>query len=76
VQCSIAVLALALITVGFNRLHLNLTTVSLLFVIVIVALARVGNFLPSVLVSLLAALLLDIWLPPITPFGLTIRWML
>jgi signal transduction histidine kinase len=64
VQCSIAVLALALITAGFNRGHLNLATVSLLFVIVIVALARVGNFLPSVLVSLLAALLLGYMAPP------------
>ena len=64
VQCTTAVLALALITVAFNRLHLNLATVSLLFVIVIVALARVGNFVPSVLVSFLAALFLGYMAPP------------
>jgi K+-sensing histidine kinase KdpD len=52
------------VLIAFNRLHLNLATVSLLFVIVIVALARVGNFLPSVLVSFLAALILGYMAPP------------
>jgi len=63
-QCSIAVLALALITIAFNLLHLNLATVSLLFVIVIVALARVSRFFPSVFISVLAALLLGYMAPP------------
>src|SRR5215467_2693806 len=68
VQCSVAVLALALITVAFNRLHLSLATVSLLFVIVIVVLARVSSFFPAVFISVLAALLLPYMASPIYSF--------
>jgi len=61
-QCSIAVLALVLIAIVSSRLHLNLAAVGLLFVIVIVLLARVGDFLSSVVVSVIA-----LWLVYIAP---------
>jgi signal transduction histidine kinase len=64
VQCSIAILALGLIAIFFDRLHLNLATVTLLYVIVIVLLARVGNFLASVVSSIFASLLLAYIAPP------------
>lgn len=64
IQGSIALLALALITVVSNRLHLNLATVSILFVLVIVLLARVGEFVPSVVISIIASLLLAYIAPP------------
>jgi hypothetical protein len=44
----IASLALILLTVVFYRLHLNLATVSLLYVIVIVLLSRIGSFVSSI----------------------------
>ena len=62
VQCSIAVLALVLIAIVSSRLHLNLAAVGLLFVIVIVLLARVGDFLSSVVVSIIA-----LWLVYVAP---------
>jgi signal transduction histidine kinase len=68
VQCSIAFLALALISVASDRVHLNLATVSLLYVIVIVLLARVGDFVPSVVVSVVALLLLAYIAPPYHSF--------
>ncbi len=61
-QCSIAVLALVLIAIVSSRLHLNLAAVGLLFAIVIVLLARVGDFLSSVVVSMIA-----LWLVHIAP---------
>jgi signal transduction histidine kinase len=54
VQWSIAVLALVLIAIVSSRLHLNLAAVGLLFVIVIVLLARVADFFSSVVVSIIA----------------------
>jgi signal transduction histidine kinase len=68
VQCSIAILALASITVACDRLHFNLATVSLLYVIVIVLLARVGNFVASVAASIIASLLLAYVAPPAQSF--------
>jgi K+-sensing histidine kinase KdpD len=64
VQCSMAALALGLITFAADRLHLNLATTSLLYVIVIVLLARTGDFVPSVVISIIAALLLAYIAPP------------
>ena len=64
IQCSIALLALAFITFVSNRLHLNLATVSILFVVVIVLLAREGDFVPSVAISIIASLLLAYMAPP------------
>ena len=67
-QCSIAILALTLISIAFSRLHVNLTTVSLLYVIVIVLLARVGDLVTSVVVSVIAAMLLAYVAPPAYSF--------
>lgn len=64
IQCAIAFFALAFITFVSNRLHLNLATVSILFVTVIVLLARVGDFVPSVVISIIASLLLAYIAPP------------
>jgi signal transduction histidine kinase len=68
VQFSIASLALAVITIAAYRLHLNLATVSLLFVIVVLVLARVGNLTSSVVVSIVASLLLAYIAPPANSF--------
>jgi len=68
VQCSIAIPFLALITVASVRFHLNLATASLLSVVVIVILARVGDFVSSVLASIVAGLLLMYIAPPVNSF--------
>ncbi len=57
-ECSISILVLALLTAACYGLHLNLATVSLLYVMVIVLVARLGSFGPSVAVSIIAAVLL------------------
>lgn len=67
-QCFIAVLALTLIAIASDPLHLNLATESLLSVIVVVVLARVGNFASSVVVSIVASLLLAYVAPPAYSF--------
>lgn len=68
VQCSIAILALALITIVCLRLQLNLTTTSLLYVVVIALLARLGDFVPSVIAAIIAAGLLVYIAPPAYSF--------
>lgn len=68
VQCSIAILALALLTMTCLRLHLNLTTVSLLHVVVIALLARLGDFFPSVIAAVVAAVILAYIVPPAYSF--------
>lgn len=64
VNCSIAVLALAFVAIASSRLHLNLAAVGMLFVIVIVLLARVADFPSSVVVSIIASLWLVYIAPP------------
>jgi signal transduction histidine kinase len=64
----IASLALILLTVVFYRLHLNLATVSLLYVIVIVLLSRIGSFVSSIAASVVAALCLAHLAPPAYSF--------
>src|SRR6201987_2816711 len=54
----IASLALILLTVVFYRVHFNLATASLLYVIVIVLVSRVGSFVSSIVASVVAALCL------------------
>jgi len=68
VQCSIDISFLVLITLASVRFHLNLATASLLSMLVIVILARVGDFVPSVLASLVACLLLMYIAPPVGSF--------
>ena len=60
----IAALLLAALTVVCLRLRLNLATASLLFVIVIVLLARVAEFVSSIVVAVVAAVLLAYLAPP------------
>jgi len=63
-ECSLASLALLLLTVIFYRLNLNLTTVSLLYVIVIVVVSRVGSFVAAVVSSVIASFCLAHLAPP------------
>ena len=68
VQCLVASLALASLTVVCYRLHFNLATASLLHVIVVVLLARRGTFVSSVVASIIAALCLAHLAPPAFSF--------
>ena len=54
-------IALALLTFVCFRYHVNSTTVALLYLIVIGLVSLHGNFVPSVIVSLIAYLCLDIF---------------
>jgi K+-sensing histidine kinase KdpD len=67
-ECLVASLALILLTVIFYRLHLNLATASLLYVIVVVLLSRSGSFASSIVTSLVAALCLAHLAPPAYSF--------
>jgi signal transduction histidine kinase len=67
-ECLVASLALILLTVVFYRLHFNLATASLLYVIVIVLLSRVGSFVSSIVASVVAALCLAHLAPPAYSF--------
>ena len=67
-QSLFAILVLAVLTALFSRLHLNLATASLLYVIVIVVLARVGNLSSSIIAALIAAALLAYLAPPAYSF--------
>jgi hypothetical protein len=58
VQCLIVSLALVSLTLLCYRLHLNLATTALLYVIVVVLLARVGDLFSSIVASLIAAVCL------------------
>lgn len=67
-QCLVASLALALLTVICERLRFNLATASLLFVIVIVLLARTGGLVSSIVASIAAAVCLAYFAPPAHSF--------
>jgi len=67
-ECAISILVLALLTAACYGLHLNLTITSLLYVIVIVLVARLGSFVSSVVVSIIAAVLLIYSAPPTHSF--------
>jgi K+-sensing histidine kinase KdpD len=60
----VASVALALLTLICYRLHFNLATASILYVIVVVLLARTGTFVSSVVASIIAALGLAYLAPP------------
>lgn len=68
VQCLVACVALLSLTVVCSRLHFNLATATLLFVIVVVLLARTGSFVSSILASIVAALCLAYVAPPAFTF--------
>jgi signal transduction histidine kinase len=67
-QSVIACLVLASLTVVCYRLHLNIATAWLLYVIVVVFLARAGNFASSIVASIIAALCLAHLAPPAYSF--------
>jgi signal transduction histidine kinase len=67
-QCLAACLALISLTVICYRLHLNLATASLLYVIVVVLLSRAGSFISSIVASIVAALCLAHLAPPAFSF--------
>jgi signal transduction histidine kinase len=67
-QCLAASLALVLVTAVCYRFHLNVATASLLYVIVVVLLARVGNLASSIVASSVAALCLAHLAPPAYSF--------
>src|SRR5437660_12426947 len=68
VQCLVACVAPASLTVVCYRLHFNLVTATLLFVIVVVLVSRTGSFVSSILASILAALCLAHLAPPAFSF--------
>jgi signal transduction histidine kinase len=67
-ECLVASLALALLTVICYRLHVNIATAGLLFVIVIVILSRVGSSVSAVFAAIIAALCLADIAPPAFSF--------
>src|ERR1700746_664777 len=67
-ECLVASLALILLTVVLYRLHFNLATASLLYVIVIVLVSRVGGLVSSIVASVVAALCLAHLAPPAYSF--------
>jgi signal transduction histidine kinase len=67
-QCVIASATLAVLTGISYRLHLNIATVSLLFVIVVAVLARVGTLVSSIVASIVAVVFLAHLAPPAFSF--------
>jgi signal transduction histidine kinase len=67
-QSVIACLVLTSLTVVFYRLHLNIATACLLYIIVVVFVARAGNFASSIVASIFAALCLAHLAPPAYSF--------
>src|ERR1700739_327394 len=67
-ECFVASLALILLTVVLYRQHFNLATASLLYVIVVVLVSRVGSFVSSIVASVVAALCLAHLAPPAYSF--------
>jgi signal transduction histidine kinase len=67
-QCLIAGLVPVLLTVICYRLHFNLAMASLLYVVVVVLLARLGNLASSIIASIVAALCLAHLAPPAYSF--------
>src|SRR5437667_639098 len=67
-QSVIACLVLTSLTVVCYRLYLNIATACLLYIIVVVFLARAGNFASSIVASIIAALCLAHLAPPAYSF--------
>ena len=67
-QCLVASLTLILLTVVVYRLHLNLATASVFYMIVVVLLSRAGSFISSIVASIVAALCLAHLAPPAFSF--------
>jgi signal transduction histidine kinase len=63
-ECLVASVALVSLTVACDRLHLNLASVALLFVIFVVLVSRAGSLASSIIASIVAALCLAYLAPP------------
>jgi signal transduction histidine kinase len=63
-QCLVASLTLISLTVASYRFHLNLATVSLIYVIIVVLISRLGSFIASVVTAIMATLCLADIAPP------------
>ncbi|HEY2118186.1 MAG TPA: PAS domain S-box protein [Candidatus Acidoferrum sp.] len=63
-ECLVACLALGSLSIICRRLHCNLTTSGLLYVIVVVLISRFGGFVSSIVTSIIAALCLGYLAPP------------
>jgi hypothetical protein len=63
-QCLVAILALAALTFVCYRLHFNLATAALLYVIVVALLSRAGSLASSIVTSIVAALFFAQLAPP------------
>jgi K+-sensing histidine kinase KdpD len=68
-ECLVASLALASLSVICYRLHINIATAGFFFVIVVVIISRVGSFVSSVFVAIIAALCLAYLAPPAFSFA-------
>ena len=68
VECLVASVAPASLTVVCSALHFNLATVALLLMIVVVLVSRFGNFFSSIFASMMAALCLAYMAPPTFSF--------
>jgi signal transduction histidine kinase len=67
-QCLFAGAALICLTVVSYRLHLNLATTGFLYVIVVVLLSRLGDFVSAIVASIVATLCLVYLAPPNSSF--------
>jgi signal transduction histidine kinase len=70
-QCLVAILALASLTFICYRLHFNLATAALLYVIVVALLSRAGSLASSIVTSIVATLFLAQLAPPAFSFRVT-----
>ena len=74
-QCLLGGLGLALLTVVCYRLHVNPTTVALLYLIVVVLVSLGGLLVPSALVAVMAFVCLDYFFTvPLSETGLS-EWL-
>jgi len=63
-QCTVASAVLALLTYGGFELHINLLTISLLYLLIVVAVASLFGFWQASFASVIAVLLLDYFFEP------------
>ncbi|MGA2170888.1 MAG: ATP-binding protein [Terracidiphilus sp.] len=63
-QCTVASAVLALLTIGGFELHINLLTISLLYLLIVVAVASLFGFWQASFASVIAVLLLDYFFEP------------
>jgi K+-sensing histidine kinase KdpD len=76
VQCFLGTIALALVTLACFRLEAGLATTAFVYLIVIVLLSLRGSFFVSAILSIVAVVALNYFLPRRSSIsGSTTRWM-